>query len=102
MADYQCFPLWEAPPGTVGNINPKDLPLSNNLRRDLAKWAEWYDSTLNLDDPAKSGFPNESIREEFKRTGEELGRRLKEELCKDFAVDVKVQPHEKGITWELF
>lgn len=53
MADYQCFPLWEASPGAVGNIDPKDLPISLSLQRELMVWAEKFDATLNMQDPAR-------------------------------------------------
>jgi len=32
MADYQCFPLWEASPGKVGNVDPNTLPISEGLK----------------------------------------------------------------------
>ncbi len=90
MADYQCYPLLEASPGVVGNIDPEELPISERLRQALTQWAEWYDSTLNLSNPAISGFPSDSDREEFKRKGMELGERLRHELGDGFAVEVKV------------
>lgn len=90
MADYQCFPLWEASPGVVGNIAPEDLPISERLRQDLAQWAECYDSTLDLSNPAESGFRSDSAREEFRRKGRELAERLRNELGKGFTVEVNV------------
>ena len=90
MADYECFPLWEASPGQVGNINPDELPISAGLRSKLAQWAAEYDATLNRDDPAQSGFPTDEAKAEFKRTGTELGEQLKSELGSNFSVFVKV------------
>jgi hypothetical protein len=90
MADYQCYPLWEASPGVVGNIDPDELPISERLREDLALWAEQYNNTLNIGNPAESGFTSDSAKEEFKRMGLELGERLKDELGTDFAVEIKV------------
>jgi hypothetical protein len=51
MADYQCFPLWEASPGEVGNIDPDDLPISHILKERLAAWARAFDATLSMDYP---------------------------------------------------
>ena len=72
------------------NIDPKELPISDALRGELGKWAEWYDSTLNTSDPAASGFASEQAKEEFKETGLELARRLKDELGNSFDVQVQI------------
>ncbi|HRD27731.1 MAG TPA: hypothetical protein PLO65_05470 [Caulobacter sp.] len=80
MADYQCFPLWEASPGLVGNVDPATLPLSADLRADLLAWAAAFDATLDLDDPARSGFTEAASRARFRLEGESLGQRLREEL----------------------
>jgi hypothetical protein len=90
MPDYQCFPLWEASPGEVGNINPEDLPISPDLKAQLAAWAKIYDATLNIDDPACSGFQSDEAEAEFKRVGNDLGQRLRGELGPDFTVRIKI------------
>lgn len=90
MADYQCFPLWEASPGRVGNIDPKDLHISHELKAQLQAWAQFYDETLNMDDPTCSGFKSDADEIEFKRIGNELGERLRTELGVDFNVKIKV------------
>lgn len=90
MADYQCFPLWKASPGEVGNIDPGSLPISSNLKARLLQWARDFDATLKLDDPASSGFQSEAAKIEFQRVGKELGRQLQSELGADFIVKVKV------------
>jgi hypothetical protein len=86
MADYQCFPLWEASPGAVGNIDPQDLPLSLALKQELRIWAERFDETLNLDDPASSGFGSEQARKKFRQEGRALAQRLQEELGTAYAI----------------
>ena len=90
MPDYQCFPLWESSPGYVGNINPENLPISLDLKAELATWTKIYDATLNVDDPACSGFQSEAAEAEFKRNGRDLAERLKYELGPSFAVIVKI------------
>lgn len=86
MADYQCFPLWEASPGIVGNIDPQDLPISSWLKQALMTWAGKFDATLNMDDPASSGFESEDAVNEFREEGDALVQRLQEELGKNYTV----------------
>ncbi|MCG5258654.1 hypothetical protein EM868_22520 [Cupriavidus gilardii] len=86
MADYYCFPLWEASPGEVGNIDPADLPISPQLRIRLLKWAEKLDKTLNMDYPPDSRFPSEAEERQFKREGFELADELRSELGPDYEV----------------
>jgi|SRR4051812_30070242 hypothetical protein len=86
MPDYECWPLWEASPGRIGNIDPASLPISDSLRHQLLKWTQTYDSMLNYSDPASSGFPNEAAEQEFKKMGMELANRLQQELGAQFEV----------------
>ena len=90
MTDYQCYPLWEASPGEVGNIDPNSLPLSTSLRDQLMDWADVYDKTLNWEDPATSGFASVYAVDEFKAQGMKLADRLREELGPEFLVEAKV------------
>ena len=90
MPDYGCFPLWEASPGQVGNVDPQTLPISQSLKVDLARWAASYDKTLNADDPMNSGFEVEEDEERFKQEGRALGQRLQAELGLDWMIKVKV------------
>jgi len=69
MCDYDCHPLWEAPPGEVGNIDPASLPITTDLRIALAAWSLRFDETLNRDDPRLSGFAREEERAFFKSEG---------------------------------
>mgnify|MGYP003576611809 FL=1 len=90
MADYQCFPLWEASPGEVGNIDPDALPISQNLKDRLAAWARAFDATLNMDYPPNSGFESDEVETEFKRAGCRLAEQLRVELGPEFTVTVQV------------
>lgn len=89
MADYGCFPLWKAS-GEVGNINPNDLPLSQELRQLLVDWSRAFDQTLNEDYPPDSGFKSEVDEIEFKQQATRLAERLREELGSEFEVIVRV------------
>ena len=90
MADYDCFPLWEASPGVVGNIDPASLPISKALKADLMTWAESYNETLNRDDPAKSGFNIKEAEDQFKLQGKALSERLQAELGSGHLIKIKV------------
>lgn len=90
MADYQCHPLWDMTPGKYGDINPNDLPISEDLKSKLAKWAYLYDETMDMDDPIKSGFRSENEAAEFIRFGNEIAGELMSELGENFSVIVKI------------
>ncbi|PXX34939.1 hypothetical protein [Undibacterium pigrum] len=89
MPDYHCFPLWEASPGQVGNIDPSSLPISDELKSLLSLWAREYTQTLNNEDPLNSGFENTDREQDFIATGEKLAVRLQMELGEGFMISVK-------------
>lgn len=86
MADYQCFPLWKASPGEVGNIDPEGLPISEEIKVKLANWARQYDGTLNMDYPPDSGFETAEAEAEFKQEGLRLANQLRIELGPEYEV----------------
>jgi hypothetical protein len=86
MADYYSFPLWENSPGKVGNIDPQSLPLSEELKERLDNWSEKYDSILNNEDPAASGFATKENEFNFIREGSELANSLQKELGDSYQV----------------
>lgn len=88
MADYYCFPLWEASPGEVGNISPDSLPISNNLKKRLADWAAAYDKTLDEEYPPNSGFKSEKEELEFNKEAVSIADELRRELGGVYSVIV--------------
>jgi hypothetical protein len=90
MADYGCWPLWEASSGPVGNIDPDELPISKGLKDRLKRWAADYDATLVVDDPASSGFATSEARSAFSAVGLRLGEDLEAELGSGARVIVTV------------
>ena len=86
MPDYQCFPLWEASQDIVGNIDPQDLPISSSLKKRLLSWAAKFDATLNINDPAISGFESEKTANEFRQDGDAIARNLQDELGADYII----------------
>lgn len=63
--DYHCWPLWGVSPNELGNINPNDLPISEELKNKLNEWADIYDSTLNQEYPPNSGFDSKEQEQLF-------------------------------------
>ncbi|MGC4806473.1 hypothetical protein [Micromonospora sp. DT233] len=80
MADYESFPTWLTGTSGPGNIDPRELSISDDLASALLRWAQAYDDTLDPDDPAASGFTSASQEAEFYASGYELARRLATEL----------------------
>lgn len=87
MADYECFPLWDASPEGGGrNINPDELPISSSLKDRLNLWALKYDNTLNRDYPPDSGFKSDEEENQFNIEGRSIFEKLKEELGGSYTV----------------
>lgn len=86
MADYECYPLWEASPGNIGNIDPTSLPISELLANKLMNWAGVYDKTLNYEDPINSGFLNTNELLDFELNGLKLAEKMLEELGPEFSI----------------
>jgi len=86
MPDYGCFPLWEASPELVGNIDPSALPLSDGLKAELKAWSAEFDSTLNPDDPLRSGFASLDDERAFASMGQQIREKLEKELGSNFRI----------------
>jgi hypothetical protein len=82
MTDYGCAPVWhhDDPDGEVGPVDPADLPLSAGTIDDLRAWAVWYDTFLDMRDPADSRrvLPEEDAA--FRAAGRRLWRAVRREL----------------------
>jgi len=97
MADYHCFPLWEVPGDHVGNIDPDSLLLSDSLKIKILNWTDVYDATLNIDDPAISGFLNIGAAADFEAQGLNLADKIREELGPDFKVLFSAKAYIKSL-----
>lgn len=84
MAEYAAFPLWWAGPTArerdTFNLDPATLPLSEDTIDRIHAWASRYESTLNWENPASSGFPSRAEEEAFEIEGIDLWKRLRKEL----------------------
>ena len=86
MADYGGTILWGVGAADVGPIDPCDLPLTDELRSAIQRWADTYDRTLNQDFPPDSGFTNPSEQEAFEEEGMRLWRELQGQLSPGWSV----------------
>ena len=86
LPDYGSYPTWRPGAGEY-NFDPENLPISKDLAEQLTIWGDEYDATLNQDDPASSGFPDEAARNSFAERGAELARRLAAELAGRYQVE---------------
>lgn len=78
-ADYSCYPIWHDDgelTGEYGNIDPRSLPISEQLANDCIKWAAWFDSFINIKDP----YNSREISSEEKQNFDIEKKRLLHEL----------------------
>lgn len=80
MTDYGAHPLWWYGPTAEEmdeyNLDPATLPLSQEALVRLQAWADTYDSILNWDDPASSGFSSQAEKDAFEAEGIVLWQQL--------------------------
>ena len=85
MPDYQCWPLWHHDSKEIGNIDPREIGISDGLAGDLESWSEVYESHLNWSDPASTKWTEEEEKQ-FDAAGRSLCIRLAEEVGGRFSV----------------
>lgn len=87
MADFDCYPLWDM--DDVGDIDPAELPLSEQTIARLLAWQKIYDGIIDWDDPASAGFASEEERVAFEREGISLWQQLQKELGDEYKIVYK-------------
>jgi hypothetical protein len=92
MADYHCWPLWQAGE-EVGNLNPEMLPISDDLKQKLLVWAEQYDQTLKEEDPRASGFADAASLDAFENEGQRLWNELRNQLGEQYKISYFSEKH---------
>lgn len=87
--DFFCYSLWLLyDDGSVENIAPIDIPISNELRKDILLWEEEYDSIYNGDYPPNSNFKSKLDENMFFTKGIDLYNRLKIELPSEYEISI--------------
>lgn len=90
MADYFCYPLWHMGGGEVGNISPRELPLSPELTNRLMEWAQVFDEILDMDSPQDAGFKSEALGAAFRAEGDDLAECLAAELGPGYLITKRI------------
>ena len=87
MAELETSGIWDEGPDGPGDLDPGDLPISNDLQSALVEWAERFDETVDQDSQPGSGFATPEEAQTFVADGETLAQRLREELGDDWYVE---------------
>lgn len=75
--DYFAYPVWERTPGASGgSVDPGSLPISDELRNQLAQCADEYEAT--------DGAVQSTIG--WTERGAELARRMQHELGEGYSI----------------
>jgi len=85
LADYQCWPLWHHEDDKVGDIDPREIGVSDALIGDLERWVELFESHLDWSDPASTRWTKEE-EDQFDFAGRNLCRRLSAELSDRYTI----------------
>ena len=85
--EYFTAPIWEIfQDGGLDEVEPGNLPLSDELQRDLNNWAEDFHKTFNEEYPPDGGFATMQEAEAFEERGRVLWSRLNRELGSEFSL----------------
>lgn len=85
IPEYGLSPFWDC--DNARYISPNDLKISDELKMAVSNWTARYDSTLDMSDPASSGFKTDEEEEDFKKEGERILQCLKNELGNEYVFD---------------
>lgn len=86
MTDYFCYPLWGMDYPDMGDIDPGSLPLQRETILRLERWADVYNSILNVEDPASTDFKTEAEEADWIQEGILLWKILQQELGPEYRV----------------
>lgn len=77
--------MWDVSPGSYGDVDLDEYPISQKLKSDRMSWALKYDGALDTEYPLHSKFPSDADEAEFNEEGRCLLVRPRGEL-KDYVV----------------
>ncbi|WP_448630736.1 hypothetical protein [Cellulomonas soli] len=86
MAEYESYPLWRERRNGATDVSPESLGLPVELAARLDAWASEFDSTLDVGDPASSGFTDSSQARTFYARGLVLAKGVAEALGEEAEV----------------
>lgn len=86
-SEYLAGPIFCPEPDSMGHIDVDDLPLSQELKAEITAWDSEYQATFNGDYPPDSGFGSPEVELRHIAEGEELAKKLQEELGGGYMVE---------------
>lgn len=89
VTDYFCYPVFHddgTSSGEYGDIDPRTLPISEELAHDLIEWQSWFERGVDMNDPGNSKGMSAAESELFKKQGYDLLERLRGELSSEYEV----------------
>lgn len=75
---------------SMGHVDMENLPISSDLKIELALWNDEFQKTFDSCYPPDSSFPTPELAETHAGRGRELAKRLQEELGDDYLVEYKI------------
>jgi hypothetical protein len=79
-AEYMASPFFDPAVETMRHVEIGELPISEELKRELSEWDEAYQATFNEDDPSASDLLTEEEIQAHNRVGKELAEKIQSEL----------------------
>lgn len=76
--DWFGCPTWDL--DSVGDFNPAELPVSQEILSRLSAWQLAFDANFNHDYPPNSGFPSNKARAKWYQEGVKIWLQLQQEL----------------------
>ena len=71
----------------MGHIDVDDLPLSQELKAEITAWDSEYQAAFNSHYPPDSGFGSPEMAVRHIAEGQQLARKMQEELGEGYKVD---------------
>ncbi len=87
VSEYLAYPIFCSDLDKMGHVAIDDLPITEYLKSDLRAWDEAFQSTFNDAYPPDSRFESHELQEAHWRQGEELLKRLQDELGDGYRIE---------------
>lgn len=85
--EYLTEPIFCPDLNAMGHVDVDELPLSQELKAEIAAWDSEYQATFNGEYPPDSGFSSPEVELQHMAVGQQLAKRLQQELGEGYAVE---------------
>ncbi|MDF3842023.1 hypothetical protein P3W55_09890 [Pseudomonas citronellolis] len=86
-SEYLAGPIFCPDPDIMGHIDIDDLPLSQELKAEITAWDSEYQATFNSEYPPDSGFSSPEVAFRYIVEGQQLAKKIQQELGGGYAVE---------------